>query len=141
MKRLCIVLISLLLLSCTKEGNVNSSADRYVGTYSVSATEYVTWGNSSGTLSNSGTLYISKETKSSVRTNGFFSTIGSTTESAIYFDGFTTYDASGHITYSFSPATLSGNLLTFTIYASGMIAYNGVSYPYSMTSNVTAIKM
>lgn len=141
MKRLCALIISFMLLfSCSKESK-EENADKFVGTYSISATEYVTWGSASGTLSNTGTLYISKKTESSVSTNGFFSTNGSITESTIYFEGFNTSDATGYITYTFSPATLNGNVMFFTVYASGRLADNGVSYPYRMTSNVTAIKM
>ena len=135
-----IIFISLGLSSCINNED-SATVDNLVGTYSISAVEYVTWGYSSGTMSNSGMLTISKISGNRIQTSGFFSTTGTVSGNTLFFEAFNSSDAYGYITYSFSSATLSGNVMTFTIYASGQLADNGVMYPYRMTSNVTAIKI
>ena len=129
------VAILLLCTGCVKE-IVEDDADKFVGVYSVSATEYVTWGNDHGTLANSGTLSIWKNSATRISTSGFFSTSGSVSGSNAYFEAFYANDASGYISYTCSPALLSGDVLTLTVYATGNLG----GYPYRMTSQVTAIK-
>ena len=128
-----------LISSCTK--NDYEDANKFVGTYSVSATEFVTWGGSSGTLSNSGILSITKISRNRVQTRGFFSTQGTVSGTSLYLEGFNTSDESGYIAYSFSSAVLSGNVITLTMYGTGKLGENGYYYPFRLSSNITAVRI
>lgn len=130
------------LLSCSKDetGSTGNDADRFVGTYSISVTEQVVWGSDSGTLTDTGVLTITKISDTQVRASGFFNDIGEVTNSAIYFESIKTSDSAGYMTTTFSPATLSGNVLTMTATSTGQLPYNGVRYPYRSTQQITGIK-
>ena len=139
MKKLAIALFTLLLAvatSCSKDGN----ADAFVGTYSVSTVEHVTWGNDSGSLTDTGVLTITKVSNNRVRTSGYFRTEGEISGNNVYFESMTASDSSGHTTTVFGTGTLNGNVLSFTCTSSGQLAYQGVLYPYYSTAQMTCIR-
>lgn len=140
MKRLlAFALTCVAMLSCSKLEQ-EDPADKFVGTYSVSVTQFVVWGSASGTLSDNGTFMITKESATKVRVSGYMSTTGEVTGSTLYLNGFNSSDSAGYINTTFSPATLAGNVLTFTASRSGQLKDNGIAYPYRSTDNFTAIK-
>lgn len=139
MKRLAIVFCTLLIVlatSCSKEGG----ADAFVGTYSVSTVEHVTWGGSSGSLTDTGVLTITKISSNRIRTSGYFSTEGEVSGNTVYFESMSASDSSGHTTTVFEKGTLNGNVLTFTCTSSGQLASGGVLYPYYSTAQMTCIR-
>ncbi len=136
---LILVISSFLLVSCSGDLGQEAS-DRFVGTYSISVTEYVVWGNDSGTLTNTGTLTITKISDTQVRASGFFYDTGEIANSAIYFESIKSSDSSGYMTTTFGPATLSGNVLTLTATSNGQLASNGVLYPFRSTQQITGIR-
>ena len=130
-------LLLILTISCGKDfNNHDTDADKVSGTYNVSVVEHVNWGSSAGQLSNSGTLQIKKVTSQMVSTTGLFKTTGTVTGAVVTFNGFTASDSHGRISYSFSSATLNGNVLTFTMYGSGILD----GYSYRSTSYMQCVK-
>lgn len=139
MKKLIIVLCALFLASmtsCSKDGN----AEAFVGTYSVSTVEQVTWGNDSGTLTDTGVLSITKISKNRVKTSGYFSTEGEISGNNVYFESISASDSYGNTTTVFGTGSLNGNVLTFTCTSSGQLAYHGVLYPYYSNAQMTCIR-
>ncbi len=134
-----IAISSFLLISCSYDLGQDVS-DRFVGTYSISVTEYVVWGNASGTLADTGTLTITKISDTQVRASGFFYDTGEIANSSIYFESIRSSDSSGYMTTTFGPATLSGNVLTLTATSSGQLASNGIFFPFRSTQQITGIR-
>lgn len=137
------ILTSLILLSCSKENGNNTTedgADRFVGTYAISITEYVVWGNDSGTLNDTGVLTITKTSEDKVSASGFMVNTGTFANSAIYFESIRASDSAGYMTTTFGPATLSGNVLTMTATSTGKLGKNGVLYPFRSTQQITGIR-
>lgn len=139
MKKLAIALCALMIAfatSCTKSGN----ADAFVGTYSVSTVEQVTWGGDSGTLTDTGVLMITKVSSNRVKTSGYFSTEGEVVGNNVYFESMYASDQSGYTTTVFGTGMLNGNVLSLTTTMSGELAYQGVLYPFYSTAQMTCIK-
>lgn len=136
-----IIVCYLLLLSCVEEEE-KTTADVFIGIYSISVTEQVIWGNDSGTLTDTGTLSITKISDTKVRASGFINTIGEIANSAIYFEPIQASDSYGYLTTTFSPVILSGNVLTMTATSTGQLATtaNGVLYPFRSTQQIHGIK-
>ena len=76
-----VVLIGL-ASSCTKTGN----ADAFVGRYSVSTIENITWGNDSGTLTDYGNIDITKVSSSRIQVSGYFNTFGEVSGNNLYLE-------------------------------------------------------
>ena len=130
-----IAFLALTISSCSKEGDAftDNLADKFLGTYSISAIEHVVWGNDSGTLTDTGTLTISKISETQVEARGFFNCVGEIANDAIYFKSIRVSDSAGYMTTSFGPATLSGNVLTMTATSTGQLGQNGKFYPFRST--------
>ena len=139
MKKVVIGAFALLLMvftSCSKDGGV----DAFVGRYSVSTVENVTWGGSSGTITDNGTLTITKVSSNQVQTTGYFNTFGKVVGTKLYLESKTTTDSSGTLTIVFGTGVLDGEVLTLTSTMSGKLASNGVLYPFNATAQHTCIK-
>lgn len=139
MKRLVFGVFALLLMvstSCSKKDD----ADAFVGSYSVSTVENVTWGGSSGTVTDNGTLTITKVSSNRVQTSGYFNTFGEVVGSSLYLESKTSTDSSGTLTIVFGTGILNGNVLSLTSTMSGRLASNGVLYPFYSTAQHTCIK-
>ncbi len=137
------IMTTLILFSCSKEdrnGTNEDSADRFVGTYAISITEYVVWGNDSGTLNDTGVLTITKTSEDKVSASGFMINTGTVANSAIYFESIRASDSAGYMTTTFGPATLNGNVLTMTATSTGKLGKNGVLYPFRSTQQITGIR-
>ena len=124
--------------TCTKE--TDSDADMYVGVYSVSVVEYVTWGGSSGTLTDNGTITITKLSSNQVKVTGYFSTTGRVSGTTINLEGMTTSDAAGTINTVFGTGIYNGGTITLTSTRTGQLKNNGVMYPFTSRDQITAIK-
>lgn len=135
---LAFIVCPLLSISCSNLEH--NEADRFVGTYSISVTEQVVWGNDSGTLSGTGTLTITKISNTQVQGSGFLNSTGEIANSSIYFEAIQSSDTAGYSTTTFGPATLTGNVLTMTATSTGKLAYNGVLYPYRSSQQITGIR-
>ena len=131
---------SLILNSCSEEKVNQDAADAFVGEYSVSVIEYVTWGASSGTLNNNATIVITKISANSVQISGYINTRGEISGNSIYMEGGRDSDGAGFLTTSYGVGELCDKILTFTAYQTGQLASNGILYPYRNTSYFTAIK-
>lgn len=138
-KYIVLTILCFTLSSCSKTFEENDT-DLFVGRYSVSVTQYVVWGGSSGTLTDSGVLRISKVSSTKVKTTGYFHTTGEVVGSTIYFESMYASDSAGYFTTTFDAATLNGNVLTFKTHRSGQLEYGGIMYPYRSTDNFTLIK-
>lgn len=139
MKKLVIGAFALLVVmfaSCSK----NDGADAFVGRYSVSTVENVTWGGSSGTLTDNGTLTITKVSSNQVQTTGYFNTFGKVVGSKLYLESTTNSDSSGTLTIVYGTGVLDGDVLTLTSTMSGKLASNGILYPFYATAQHTCIK-
>lgn len=130
-----ILFTAAILLSCSKDKD-NDDADKFIGTYTVSAIDHVTWGRDSKTLTDSGKLRISKISASRIKTTGIFATQGEVIGSTVYFAPITASDATGYFTRTFYPATITGNVLTINMYSSGKLE----GYPFTSNTYFTATK-
>ena len=131
-----LALLLMLFTSCSKNGGV----DAFVGRYSVSTVENVTWGGSSGTLTDNGTLTIMKVSSNQVQVSGYFNTFGKVVGSKLYLESKTTSDSSGTLTIVFGTGVLDGEVLTLSSTMSGQLASQGVLYPFYSTAQHTCIK-
>lgn len=141
MKKCVIGVVALLLMvvtSCSKEKE--DEADAFLGTYSVSTIENITWGGSSGTLTDNGMMTIAKVSSSRVQLSGYISTFGEVVGKNIYLESTTSTGSSGSLTFVFGTGTLNGNVLTFSTTATGQLKYNRVYYSYYSTAQHTCIR-
>ena len=139
MKKLLLLSFMVLLIvasSCTKTGN----ADAFVGHYSVSTIENVTWGNDSGTLTDNGTFSITKVSSTRIQVSGYLNTFGEVVGNSLYLESYTTSDSYGSLTIVFGTGVLNGNVLTLPSTTTGQLKYNGVPYPYHASTQMTCIK-
>lgn len=134
-----LLILSLVFAACSKEQRPDA-ADAFVGVYSVSVTEHVIWGYDSGTITDTGTMSISKESATRVKIDGYISTYGEISGNILYMEGGKSSSAEGYLTTTYSPATLTGNVLTFTANQSGQLASNGTLYPFRSSGSFSAIK-
>lgn len=125
--------------TCTKT-SVEDDADKFVGVYSVSVVQNVTWGSNSGTLTDTGTIMITKISSDQVQVSGYFKTQGRVSGNTINLNSMTNSDSSGSITTVFATGIYNGGVITITSTRSGRLGSNGVLYPYSSTDRLTAIK-
>lgn len=137
-----VVSLPFILSACGKDedNGWGDVTDPFVGTYSISVTRHVVWGNDSGTISDTGYLHIEKVSETRVRTSGYFTTYGEVTGSSVYFESLQSSDGSGYFTTIFNRGTLAGNVLTFSANQSGKLASNGILYPYRSSDSFVAIK-
>ena len=139
MKNLKIWLILMMLsfmVACSS--NDDDYAD-FSGFYDVSVVENVMWGNTSGTLNKTGVIGI-KVVGSQATVEGFISTTGQIAGNILYLNGTTSQGGGEYLTTTFSPATLTGNVLSFIVYQSGKLKSNGVLFPFSSNAQFTCIK-
>ena len=120
--------------ACTKIEN--DEADAFVGTYTVSTVENVTWGGSSGMITDSGVLSISKLSANRVKISGYFNTYGNVIGSSIYLDSYTSADYTGTSTIVFGVGILEGNVITLTSTMNGVLD----GYSFFATASHTCIK-
>ena len=120
--------------ACTKIGD--DEADAFVGTYTVSTVENVTWGGSSGIITDNGVLRISKLSANRVKVSGYFDTYGNVIGSSIYMDSYTSSDYTGTSTIVFGVGVLNGNVLTLTSTMNGVLD----GYSFFATASHTCIK-
>ena len=128
-----VVLIGL-ASSCTKTGN----ADAFVGRYSVSTIENITWGNDSGTLTDYGNIDITKVSSSRIQVFGYFNTFGEVSGNNLYLESLKSDE--GNLITVFDTGTLDGNVLILPSTTTGRFPYNGVYYPYHASTRMTCIK-
>ena len=139
MKKLLLGIVGVLLVattSCVKTNN----ADAFVGTYSVSTIEHVTWGSDSGTLTDNGTFIITKVSSSRIQVSGYLNTFCDVVGNSLYLESYTTSDSYGRLTIVFDTGVLKGNVLTLPSTTTGQLKYNGVPYPYHASTQMTCIK-
>ena len=130
----------LIITACSGDVVMDDDADAFVGTYSVSTVEYTTWGNASKTINETGTLRITKVSASHIRTSGFFSTQGRVSGDRVYLEAMHSSDSAGYLDDVFDTGTLSGDVLKVTGHTTGKLKSNGVLYPFTRSSFITAIK-
>jgi hypothetical protein len=116
----------ILLLSCVLLNNActkieDDEADLFVGTYTVSTIENVTWGGSYGTVTDNGIFRISKVSSNRVRVSGYFNTYGNVIGSSLYLDSYTSSDYAGSSTIVFGTGFLNGNILNLTSTTNGFL--------------------
>lgn len=133
------VIACIAMLSCSSSDAKPDPADMFVGTYNVSVTEYVVWGNDSGTLSDNGMFRITKESSTKIRIDGCLNTTGEVSGSTLYLNGFNSEDSAGQISTTFQPGKLEGRVLSFTANRSGQLKSGSKFYPYHSTDVFTAI--
>ena len=117
-------------------GGDDDDADAFVGTYTVSTIENVTWGGSSGTIMDEGILRIYKLSANRVKVSGYFNTYGNVIGSGIYLDSYTSTDYSGTSTIVFSAGALNSNVLTLTSTMNGVLD----GYYFFATASHTCVK-
>ena len=120
--------------ACTKIED--DEVDAFVGTYTISTIENVTWGGSSGMITDSGILRISKLSANRVKVSGYFNTYGNVIGSSIYLDSYTSSDYAGTSTIVFGVGFLNGNVLTLTSTMNGILE----GYSFFATASHTCIK-
>lgn len=128
------VVLIVLASSCTKTGN----ADAFVGRYSVSTIENVTWGNDSGTITDNGNIVITKVNSSRIQVSGYFNTFGEVSGNNLYLESLNS--DGGNLITVFDTGTLNGNVLVLPSTTTGRLPYNGVYYPYYASTRMTCIK-
>ena len=138
--RTIIIIITVALSFCTCTKDADGDADMYVGVYSVSVVENVTWGGSSGTLTDNGTITITKLSSNQVKVTGYFSTTGRVSGSTINLEGMSTSDSSGSINTVFGTGIYNGGTITISSTRTGQLKSNGVMYPFTSRDQITAIK-
>ena len=131
-----IISLAIINVACSEQND----ADNFVGTYSVSTVQNVTWGNASATLTDYGVFRITKISSSRVQVSGYFNTTGKVVGSNIYLKSYTDSDANGTSTIDFGTGTLNGNVLTITSTQSGQLGGNGVYYFFHSTGNHTCVR-
>ena len=131
-----VALLMMVITSCSKE----DEADAFLGTYSVSTIDNVTWGGSSGTLTDNGTMTITKLSSNRVQLSGYISTFGEVVGKNLYLESTTSSSSSGSLTFVFGTGTLNGNVLIFSTTTTGRMIYNGVYYPYNSIAQHTCIR-
>jgi len=131
-----IISLAIINVACSEQND----ADNFVGTYSVSTVQNVTWGNASATLTDYGVFRITKISSSRVQVSGYFNTTGKVVGSNIYLKSYTDSDANGTSTIDFGTGTLNGNVLTITSTQSGQLGENGVYYLFHSTGNHTCVR-
>lgn len=140
LRTIAILLTVVLSFSTCTKTTIEDDADKFVGVYSVSVVQNVTWGSSSGTLTDSGTIMITKISSNQVQVSGYFNTQGRVSGNNIYLNSTTESDSSGSITTVFGIGIYNGGVITLTGTSSGWLGSNGVQYTYSSTGRFTAIK-
>lgn len=132
--------------SCT-ELDLADEADKFVGEYNLSITETVNVASiETLTYSYIGTLTVTKTGPTSVHFQAkygdglCFNTLGEAAGSNVVLNGITSNESTGKCTSTFSPVTLTGNILTFTMYMSGDLYSGGTTYPFHATSAITATR-
>lgn len=87
-------------------------------------------------------LSITKLSSDRVRATGYINSDGSVVGSSIYFEPAYGSDSYGYMTTTYSPATLSGDVLTVTATSSGQLATTayGKLYPFRGTEQITGFK-
>ena len=131
---LCIV------TSCVEQ-LAEDPADQFVGSYSYNENYYATWGTSSSSFSNSGTFTITKTGSSTIKISNPWNTTGRVTGMILNLDPVTQGDDTGYINYTFTSASLAGNMLSISYQGVGSLRYSdGRNYPYSCQGNISARK-
>lgn len=140
--RVFIVLIALLAFfsSCVKPVR-EDPADRFVGTYSFTDSYFTIWGSASSSFNDSGTFIITKLGPSEVQISKPWGTTAAVLGNQLNINPVTQTDYSGYINYSFSSASIAGDILTINYQGIGSLKYtDGRNYPYSCQGHITATK-
>ena len=140
--RVCFVLLAILAFfsSCIKAVK-EDPADRFVGTYSFTDSYYTTWGSASASFNDSGTFMITKLGPSEVQISKPWGTTATVLANQLNINPVTQTDNSGYINYSFSSASLAGDILSINYQGIGSLKHtDGRNYPYSCQGHITATK-
>ena len=130
-----------LMASCVGQNN-EDPADRFIGTYSYYDTYFVTWGSASGSFSDSGTLNISKVSPNTVKISNPWNTTATVMANQLSLDPVTQGDNTGYINYTFTSASIAGNMLSISYQGVGSLKHtDGRNYQYSCQGNITARKL
>ena len=134
----CLALFA--LMSCVKTAK-EDPADRFVGTYSFSDSYYVTWGSASSSFNDSGTFIITKLGPSTIQISKPWNTTATVMANQLNIEPVTQGDAAGYINYTFSSASIAGNILSISYQGMGSLKYtDDRSYPYMSQGRITATK-
>lgn len=126
--------------SCTKPVR-EDPADRFVGMYSFTDTYFMTWGTASSSFNDSGTFMITKLGPSEVQISKPWGTTATVLANQLNINSVTQSDNAGYINFSFSSASIAGDMLTINYQGIGSLKYSdGRSYPYSCQGHVIATK-
>lgn len=139
--RFMYMLVTMILVaSCTVEDQ--DDTDHFVGTYSVSVTSSVTWGNSSGRTSDSGQVTISKDGTNRVKMSGFIVATGRVNGNDLYLDPSYENDARyGNTNTVYNVGTYNNGIINMTSTSTGQLKYtDGNYYPYRSYDTFTFIK-
>lgn len=141
MKRTLFSLMSMLLIvSCSGLVEQEDPADGFVGTYTYSSVEYVTWGAASGTVPWNGTFRVTKTGSNTISLSGSFNTTGTVSGTTMILSPHKVSDGAGYIYYGYTNGFLSGDVLSFTVTSQGELADNGRLYPYNGRMTVQGIR-
>lgn len=134
------ILMLLSLVSCVKAAK-EDPADRFVGTYSFTDSYYVTWGSASTSFNDSGTFIITKLGPSTIQISKPWNTTATVMANQLNIEPVTQGDAAGYINYTFTSASIAGNMLSISYQGMGSLKYtDGRSYPYMSQGHITANK-
>lgn len=126
--------------SCTKSVR-EDPADRFVGMYSFTDTYFTIWGTASSSFNDSGTFMITKLGPSEVQISKPWGTTATVLANQLNINPVTQSDNAGYINFSFSFASIAGDMLTINYQGIGSLKYSdGRSYPYSCQGHVIATK-
>ena len=137
------ILILLSVVSCVKAEKVVKAdpADRFVGTYTFTDSYYVTWGSASSSFNDSGMFAIIKLGPSTIKISNPWNTTATVMANQLNIEPVTQGDASGYINFTFTSASIAGNMLSISYQGMGSLKYtDGRSYPYMSQGHITATK-
>ena len=134
--------VMLALASCGSSARTVAvdPADRFVGYYSFMDYYNSVLGGSSQMLASEGSVRIVKISANEVQMNGYWNTTGVVTGNTVYFADDIQSNAGGHLRYTFSKATLSGGVLSFSYSGTGILKIKGVDCPWALSGTVNAKK-
>ena len=128
------------LVSCVKTAK-EDPADCFVGTYSFTDSYYVTWGSASSSFNDSGMFVITKLGPSSIKISNPWNTTATVMANQLNIEPVTQGDASGYINFTFTSASIAGDMLSISYQGMGSLKYtDGRSYPYMSQGRITATK-
>ena len=134
-------LIALFALASCVKAVKEDPADRFVGTYSFTDSYYVTWGSASSSFNDSGMFVITKLGPSTIKISNPWNTTATVMANQLNIEPVTQGDNSGYINYTFTSASIAGDMLSISYQGMGSLKHtDGRSYPYMSQGRITATK-